>query len=237
MTDLSNSPSYRIQITSDATDDYANSVILNVARGMGIEINVSEDGIIHLSPKSNSHCDSTAKSPKDARSGQQDSFERIEPPRVLISYSHDSEDHSTRVRQLSDRLRSDGVDCRIDQYVTNPSSGWPRWMLSELTESDFVLVLCTPRYAEKADAPQQSGVRFESVLLLQDLYEAAMINDKFIPILFSSRDAEHIHKWLRPYTRYMIGDDSGYDSLLRRLIDDPMVPMPPIGVAQKKGPS
>ena len=48
-------------------------------------------------------------------------------PRVLISYSHDSPDHRARILALSNRLRREGVDCRIDQYEQLPAEGWPTW--------------------------------------------------------------------------------------------------------------
>lgn len=50
------------------------------------------------------------------------------PPKVLISYSHDSPEHADCVRELSDRLRADGIDCILDQYEVSPPEGWPLWM-------------------------------------------------------------------------------------------------------------
>lgn len=38
-------------------------------------------------------------------------------PKVFISYSHDSPEHEKRVLALAERLRSDGVETQIDQYV------------------------------------------------------------------------------------------------------------------------
>jgi hypothetical protein len=46
------------------------------------------------------------------------------PPRVFISYSHDSDKHRDRVLELADRLRADGVDAMIDQYIQSPPEGW-----------------------------------------------------------------------------------------------------------------
>jgi hypothetical protein len=37
--------------------------------------------------------------------------------KVFVIYTHDSPEHERRVRQLCDRLRSNGVDAWIDQYV------------------------------------------------------------------------------------------------------------------------
>ena len=43
-----------------------------------------------------------------------------DPPKVLISYSHDSPEHAQHVLELANRLREDGIDCIIDQYVVVP---------------------------------------------------------------------------------------------------------------------
>ena len=63
---------------------------------------------------------------------------------VFISYSHDSESHRERVLGLSERLRRDGVETSLDQYVTGaPDEGWPRWALNQLDAAGHVLVVCT----------------------------------------------------------------------------------------------
>src|SRR5689334_12688989 len=68
-------------------------------------------------------------------------------PKVFISYSHDSDEHRARVLALSERLREDGIETRLDQYLNGaPSEGWPRWMLNQLDEASFVLVVCTETY-------------------------------------------------------------------------------------------
>ena len=68
-------------------------------------------------------------------------------PQVFISYSHDSDDHKQSILALSDRLRSDGIDCQIDQYLNGaPAQGWQRWMEGQIEAADFVLVVCTKIY-------------------------------------------------------------------------------------------
>lgn len=37
------------------------------------------------------------------------------PPKVFISYSHDTVEHQERVLDLADRLRADGIDAEVDQ--------------------------------------------------------------------------------------------------------------------------
>ena len=68
----------------------------------------------------------------------------IEPPKVFISYSHDSDSHKKTVVGLSQRLRLDGVESWLDEYENGtPEEGWPRWMLNRLDWADFVLVVCS----------------------------------------------------------------------------------------------
>ena len=57
------------------------------------------------------------------------------PPRVFISYSHDSAEHRDRVLELADRLRADGIDAMIDQYVQFPPEGWPAWCEAEIRKA------------------------------------------------------------------------------------------------------
>ncbi len=47
---------------------------------------------------------------------------------VFISYTHDSPEHLRAVFVLSERFRSEGINCVLDQYETSPPEGWPRWM-------------------------------------------------------------------------------------------------------------
>jgi TIR domain len=85
-----------------------------------------------------------------------------DPPKVLISYSHDSPEHKDRVLVLSNRLRGEGIDCTIDQYLLVPPEGWPRWMEKQIRESDFVLMVCTETITGASWAspiPTEGGAR------------------------------------------------------------------------------
>ena len=81
-------------------------------------------------------------------------------PIVFISYSHDSDDHREKVLALSERLRKDGIDTRLDQYVNGTSEeGWPRWMLNQVDEANFVLAICTKLYYDRFRGKEESGKR------------------------------------------------------------------------------
>jgi len=55
--------------------------------------------------------------------------------RVLVSYTQENAAHKDRCRDLADRLRGDGVEAWIDQYVPAPAEGWPRWMQHQNAEA------------------------------------------------------------------------------------------------------
>src|SRR6266568_6694830 len=107
--------------------------------------------------------------------------------KVFISYSHDSDEHKDRVLELSDRLRGDGVDCRIDQYEQSPAEGWPQWCDRQIEKSIFVLVACTKIYLHRFNGEEEPGRglggTWEGHIITQELYNAQGKNTKFIPIL------------------------------------------------------
>lgn len=154
------------------------------------------------------------------------------PPRVFISYTHDSREHKKRVLALSDRLRDDGVDCTTDQYETSPPEGWPRWMQRQVRESDFVLVVCTETYDRRFRGDEVrgrgKGADWEGAAIIQALYDGQGRNTKFIPVALSPPDVAHVPAPLAGAT-YVLDSDDGYHDLYRRLTGQPWVERPPLG--------
>ena len=154
-------------------------------------------------------------------------------PRVFISYSHDSEEHRGRVLELADRLRADGMDAVIDQYVQFPPEGWPNWCEAEIRDADFVLMVCTETYLRRVNGEEEPGkghgVRWEGQLSNQHLYDAGSLNRKFVPVLLANGSPQHIPTPVKGGTIYRIATEEGYESLLRLLTDQPLTPMPSLG--------
>ena len=146
--------------------------------------------------------------------------------RVFISYSHDSNAHRQQVLNLAQRLRSDGLDCRIDQFVNgSPPEGWPLWIQRQVRDSDFVFVVCTETYRCRFDGEEQpgkgKGIDWEGILVIQQLYDARSLNAKFIPVLLEGAGEDDIPLPLQPYTRYQLPAE--YDVLYRYLTGQPKV--------------
>ena len=130
--------------------------------------------------------------------------------KVFISYSWDSKEHKDKVYHLAQALRDDGIDCTIDQFVQSPDN-WDRWMLDQIDESDFVLIVCTERYYRryrgKEEVNKGLGVTWESTLIMGKLYDSQGRNHKFYPIFFDTPNVSIIPDGIR--TSYF--DLSGYD--------------------------
>ncbi|MDJ0799091.1 MAG: TIR domain-containing protein [Calothrix sp. MO_167.B12] len=155
------------------------------------------------------------------------------PPKVFISYSHDSQEHKDRVLNLADRLRSDGIDCKIDQYEESPAQGWPRWMLNQLEWADFVLVVGTQLYNRRFRGEEEpgrgKGVTWEGAVISQELYDAQVNSTKFIPVIFADEDGEYIPIVIRGFSRYTLDSEAGYENLYRRLTNQHDTPQPELG--------
>jgi hypothetical protein len=152
---------------------------------------------------------------------------------VFISYAHESEELSNQVLEFSNSLRSSGVDCEIDQYEEAPPEGWPKWMMRQIQQADFVLVCCTKLFFDRSnDFSGQNdglGVKWETSLILQQLYTLSTNNTKFVPIVFDAKDRSYIPLPLQPYTYYHVGLEEPKNKLLQRLLGISKSKRPPIG--------
>jgi hypothetical protein len=123
------------------------------------------------------------------------------PPKVFISYSHDSDEHKDRVLALADRLLDDGLEVILDEFVSPPPANWPRWMEDEMESSDFIVVVCSKNYLDKVrrrvKPGEGKGVKWESLLSYQDIYDNDSNSSKFIPVLLQGGEYEHIPKPMR----------------------------------------
>lgn len=102
-------------------------------------------------------------------------------PKVFISYSWESKEHSDWVNSLADKLLADGIEAIIDNYDVSPGDRLPKFMESSIKDSDYVIIICTEEYKRKANN-REKGVGYESHIISVELYNNH--NDrKFIPII------------------------------------------------------
>ncbi len=146
----------------------------------------------------------------------------MSPPRVFLSYSHDSPDHRATVLALAERMRHDGIEATVDQYLAGtPDQGWPRWMLDEIDAADHVLVICTPTYYRRFrghEVPGRGkGADWEGAIITQERYEGRSKGTKFVPVIFDDEHEAAIPEPLRSATRYKLTSVSEYRKLCQYL--------------------
>ena len=100
-------------------------------------------------------------------------------PRAFLSYAWEPSTRSW-VRSLATTLRADGINVVLDLWEAVPGDGLPAFMETQVRESDFVLVVCTPKYKEKSEA-RTGGVGYEGDVMTAEVFTGAS-RRKFIPI-------------------------------------------------------
>lgn len=152
-------------------------------------------------------------------------------PRVFLSYSWDDPAHQRWVREFADRLQGEsGIEVIFDQWHLQPGDDKLHFMEQGVSKAGFVIIVCTPNYAERANL-RSGGVGYESMVVTAELAEH-METKKFIPVL-------RMGTWdsaMPIYFKSKLGvnlsgehyDEQEYVNLLRAIHREPVQP-PPIG--------
>lgn len=150
-------------------------------------------------------------------------------PKAFVSYSHDSPEHKLWVLDLATRLRSSGVDAVIDQWDLRPGDDLAHFMEVQLTTADRVLMVCTDKYVQKANAGI-GGVGYEKMIVTAALL-ARIDSNKVIPIV---RQAAGVTLPTFLQTKLYINFSSpdqfefAFDELVRTLHNAPLFEKPPV---------
>jgi hypothetical protein len=155
--------------------------------------------------------------------------------KVFISYSHDSVQHKERVLRFTQRLRKDGIDAQIDQYVGGrPPGGWPRWMFDKLDWADFVLLICTETYYRRFRGHEGpdigKGADWEGQLITLEIYNSKSRATKFVPVIFESGDRGFIPEPLSDQF-YLLDSEDRYRELYGVLTGQAGAPLAELGPA------
>lgn len=156
------------------------------------------------------------------------------PPKVFISYSWTSEEHRQRVINIARQLAHDGIHPIIDEWDLQAGQDIYAFMEKMVTDQsvDFVLLMCDPAYAAKADA-RHGGVGTEAQIVSSEVYKKAD-QTKFIPIVLdrASDGSDPLPAYLKSRLYFDLTTEkfaTGYASLLRTLLKMPASTRPAIG--------
>ncbi len=154
----------------------------------------------------------------------------MNPPRVFISYSHDSAKHKQWVLDFATTLRNRGVDAVLDQWDLKPGDDLPHFMETQLSEAQFIIMVCTEQYVEKANAGK-GGVGYEKMIMTSSLL-SKIDDSKVIPIIRQiGTDIRPTFLSSKLYINFSKDTELEYnlDDLLRVLLNAPLYEKPKIG--------
>ena len=152
------------------------------------------------------------------------------PPKVFISYSHDSAAHKQWVLEFATTLRNRGVDAILDQWDLKPGDDLPEFMEQNLVSADFAIMVCTKRYVAKANAGE-GGVGYEKMIMTSSSL-TKISDNKVIPIVRENGEPK-VPTFLKTklYIDFSNDEDIEFslDELLRVILNAPLYKKPEIG--------
>lgn len=162
-------------------------------------------------------------------------------PKVFISYAHESNEHMAEVVALATFLREAGVESVLDLWWADARQDWYAWVIREMTDADFVLVVASERYRVTGDGSgpnaEHRGVQSEAALLRELVYgDRATWLPKMLPVLLPGHTIDQIPLFLQPHTasrfRVTSYDPAGAEDLLRVLLRQPGYVAPEVNPEQ-----
>lgn len=152
------------------------------------------------------------------------------PPKVFISYSHDSAEHKQWVLEFATLLRARGIDAVLDAWDLEPGDDLPHFMETEIVDCDYALMICTPTYVAKANAGT-GGVGYEKMIMTSQVLDQIDQNT-IIPII-RERGEPAVPTFVtsKLYIDFSLDSEYEYkmDDLLRTLHKKPLFEKPPVG--------
>jgi hypothetical protein len=147
------------------------------------------------------------------------------PPRVFLSYSHDSEAHRAWVRELAERLVQGGDVVRF--------------MDLGIRDADRVLMVCTANYVVKAEE-RKGGAGYEGMVVTGHVARATD-TIKFVPIVRGNSGEPLVPGFLGQRLWLDFRNDGLFEErleeLLRELHGAPRYVKPPLGRNPFAGPA
>ena len=137
-------------------------------------------------------------------------------PTSFISYSWEDKEHKKWVKALASKLRTDGVDVKLDQWEVIPGDQLPNFMEKSIREIDYVLIICTPKYKMKSDN-REGGVGYEGDIITGEVFQNQN-HRKFIPILRKGKWIESAPSWLSGKYHIDLRNESDFESNYQDLI-------------------
>ena len=139
------------------------------------------------------------------------------PPKVFISYCHEDSDHNNWVENLATALRKAGIESILDKWNSPLGTDINRFM-EKSTKCDRVIVVCTPRYAQKANS-RKGGVGIEAAIISASMYET-LSSHVVIPVLRKGNWDTAVPVFMKGRTGVNFTTQSDISSSFKQLVED-----------------
>ena len=134
---------------------------------------------------------------------------------IFISYSWEPDGARAWAEKLARALKRVGLEIRLDAWDLRLGADLLRYMESSVRESDYVLLICTPEFAAKANSGT-GGVGYEKRVVSGELYHGSP-EEKFIPILRAGSPADALPSYLKSKVYADLRVDADFDAGVREL--------------------
>ena len=132
---------------------------------------------------------------------------------VFLSYRHENDAHSQRVRDLALKLRAAGLTVVVDALkneeewsMGGPSGGWLHWSYAQVQANDRVLIIASVSYSKVYEGLAPAGVgvgaAIEARRIFQQIADSRGINEKFRVVILNAGDEEGLPDQIKDYHRF-----------------------------------
>ncbi|TFH19057.1 hypothetical protein E4H04_01400 [Candidatus Bathyarchaeota archaeon] len=120
----------------------------------------------------------------------------------------------------------------LDRWDLHPGADIPAFMEKAVRDSDYILLVCTEKFAEKANEGYD-GVGYEKTIITGEIYQRISSPRKFVPLLRSGKVSKALPSYLRSKFYIDFTHDNTFnkslEDLLRHMHDSPRYNRPPLG--------
>jgi hypothetical protein len=138
-------------------------------------------------------------------------------PSVFISYSWDSPAHRDWVARFAADLRSAQVDVILDRWHVQLGDDVTQFMEQAISRAEFVLLICTEKFAEKA-AARLSGVGYEQAIVTSELLNTQPARGRFVCVLREGLPSLSIPRYMQSRLYVDLRDDVQYQAGIAQLL-------------------
>lgn len=137
---------------------------------------------------------------------------------VFISYSWDSPEHKTWVRRFANDLQKNGVNVWLDQFEIRLGDDVTKFMERAVTEADYVLLVCTENFGQKANE-RQGGVGYEQAIVTSEILNSRPIRGRFVCMLRQGAPSSALPRYMQSRLWVDCRDDSRYSNALDQILE------------------